>query len=474
MNRYSLKKKMVVYHLIFIFLFFPIYYSYANPAILLARTAIGAGLARIIATRASAIAANDAVYLSLVSNTSRSISSSLLKRISSKISDKSIYKSVGGALSWAGVGYSIGTINENAFVSDEIKVATSGKKRDDGRYDVFINGKNYISDFEPSPDNPFFITINTTENGDVIISDSLNNSYPFYTYFNKKIIQGYDWASVALSYFYQYKNSNQKKVCGLAGVACSVDSPSVKRINKDMGFVTLEYVGVYTESRGFYKKGEVGKFETNVHVHTNSGFKGIPKEPEKQPNQVKESFLKKLNEVSIDIDELTKFYNDIFMEASLSTDYQGVPYSSSNAISKEEVTSSNPELSNLKKSEWFKPAQLNSHSPIQVMPSYSNNNESGDLSGNNVDFKENDIKYPDLKMPTAEQILQPYKSFFPFLQNFSLPSRNVQCPVWSVPFYGKDYKIDSHCPLIEQNRGVIGTIFALVWAFIALRKLLSA
>ncbi|MDE9448575.1 hypothetical protein KKJ04_24525, partial [Xenorhabdus bovienii] len=88
---------------------------------------------------------------------------------SSKISDKSVYKSIGGVLNWAGIGYGIGTINENSFVSNDIKVSTSGKKREDGRYDVFIDGKNYISDFEPSHDAPFFITINTTENGDIII-----------------------------------------------------------------------------------------------------------------------------------------------------------------------------------------------------------------------------------------------------------------------------------------------------------------
>ncbi|CDH24081.1 hypothetical protein XBKB1_2370021 [Xenorhabdus bovienii str. kraussei Becker Underwood] len=35
-------------------------------------------------------------------------------------------------------------------------------------------------------------------------------------------------------------------------------------------------------------------------------------------------------------------------------------------------------------------------------------------------------------------------------------------------------KIDSHCPLIEENSGVIESIFSLVWGFIALRKLLSA
>ncbi|MDE9460834.1 hypothetical protein [Xenorhabdus bovienii] len=473
---YSVNKNSIFYPLIFIFLFFPCYYAYANPVVLMARTGIGVGLGRIIATRASTIAANDAVYLSLVSNTSRSISSTLLKRISSKISDKSVYKSVGGALNWAGIGYGIGTINENSFVSDDIKVSTSGKKREDGRYDVFVNGKNYISNFEPSPDTPFFFTINTTENGNIIISDSLNNSYPFYTYIDKKIINGHDWSNIALTYFYQYKNTNSTKICGLARLSCDVDSPVVKRISKQMNYVTIEYVGTYLESYGYYNKGDSGKFEFNVNISKNSDFNGIPKNPDQQINEAKEQFIAKLNEDNIDIDELTKLYNDIFMEASLSPDYQGVPYSTSNSISKEEVVSSNPELSNLKKSEWFKPAQINSNSPIQVMPSYLNNNESSNSSDNNFNFKEDDIRYPDLDMPTAEQILFPYKSFFPFLQNFTMPSRSAQCPFWDVdiPYINFRGKIDAHCLLIEENRGVIESIFSLAWALMALRRLLSA
>ncbi|MDR0218074.1 MAG: hypothetical protein LBI71_04185 [Enterobacteriaceae bacterium] len=460
----------------FITLFFPFYYAYANPAILLARTGIGVGLARVIANRAAAVAANDGVYLSLVSNTSRSISSSLLRRISSKISDKSVYKTVGGALNWAGIGYGIGSINENSFVSDEIKVATNGKKREDGRYDVSFDGKNYISDFEPSPDTPFFITINTTENGDIIISDSASNSYPFYTTFYEKIINGYDWSNIALSYFHQYKKSNSTKVCGLGRVSCSVDSPSVKRISKQMNYVIIGYVGTYLESQGFYKKGDSGNFEFNVKIYTNSNFSDVPKNPEQKINEAKEQLIDKLNEMKIDVDELTKLYNDMFMEASLSPDYQGVPYSASNPITKQEIISSNPELSNLRKSEWLKPAQINSNSPIQVMPSYSNFTESDNSQNDNADIKEGDIKYPDLDMPTAEQILTPYKSFFPELQNFTIPFRNAQCPVWDVniPFMNYQGKMDLHCPLIEENRGVFESIFVLVWSFMALCRLLSA
>ncbi|QTL38285.1 hypothetical protein HGO23_10080 [Xenorhabdus budapestensis] len=473
---YSVKRHFIFFFLIFIILFPPFYYAYANPVVLLARTGIGVGLARVIANRAAAVAANDGVYLSLVSNTSRSISSTLLKRISSKISDKSVYKTVGGALNWAGVGYGIGTINENSFVSDDIKVATTGKKREDGRYDVSVDGKNYISDFEPSPDTPFFITINTTENGDVIISDSENKLYPFYTYFNKKRIHGHDWSNIALSYFYQYKKSNSTKICGLGRVSCNVDSPSVKRISKQMNYVTIGYVGTYLESQGFYKKGDSGHFEFNVNIYANSNFSDIPKNPEQQINEVKEQLIDKLNEMKIDVDELTKLYNDMFMEASLSPDYQGVPYSASNPITKQEVISSNPELSNLKKSEWLKPAQVNANSPIQVMPSYSNFNESANSQDVNTDIKDGDVKYPDLDMPTAEQILTPYKSFFPELQNFTMPFRNAQCPVWDIdiPYMNFRGGIDSHCTLIEENRDVIESIFVLVWSFLALRRLLSA
>lgn len=35
-------------------------------------------------------------------------------------------------------------------------------------------------------------------------------------------------------------------------------------------------------------------------------------------------------------------------------------------------------------------------------------------------------------------------------------------------------KIDSHCPLIEQNRSAVETIFLIIWGFVALRIILSA
>lgn len=173
--------------------------------------------------------------------------------------------------------------------------------------------------------------------------------------------------------------------------------------------------------------------------------------------------------------------NNVLMNVALQPDYQGVPFSPFSPVTVEELNQAVQEAAvPLTKGMLYQ--QTNYYPPFEsplgeqepgLNQGQSNPSQRPDYS-EEVSPDSLNIKYPELDMPTAEQILQPYKSFFSFLQDFSLPSRSAQYPVWDVLFYGNSYKIDSHCPLIEENKGVIQSVFALVWAFIALRKLLSA
>ncbi len=101
-----------------------------------------------------------------------------------------------------------------------------------------------------------------------------------------------------------------------------------------------------------------------------------------------------------------------------------------------------------------------------------NNGNQGNNNNDNEDYGEPD--YPDLEPPTALQILEPFKKFFPTLQNFKLTAQSATCPTWSFELWNKTFTIDSHCPLLEQQRSLIQLIFSILWAFIALRQLLTA
>jgi len=85
-----------------------------------------------------------------------------------------------------------------------------------------------------------------------------------------------------------------------------------------------------------------------------------------------------------------------------------------------------------------------------------------------------DPNYPNLEPPTAQQILEPFKKFFPEFQNLTIQGKATQCPTWSFNALNHTYTIDSHCPILEQNRAILGALFTLIWSIIAIRKLLSA
>lgn len=85
-----------------------------------------------------------------------------------------------------------------------------------------------------------------------------------------------------------------------------------------------------------------------------------------------------------------------------------------------------------------------------------------------------DPNYPNLEPPTARQILEPFKKFFPEFQNLTIQGKATQCPTWSFNALNRTYTIDSHCPILEQNRAILGALFTLIWSIIAIRKLLSA
>ncbi|MEE7124198.1 hypothetical protein Q0S53_24490, partial [Escherichia coli O7:H7] len=106
------------------------------------------------------------------------------------------------------------------------------------------------------------------------------------------------------------------------------------------------------------------------------------------------------------------------------------------------------------------------------------NNNSGSDTGNNgnIDLGEDPgVKEPELEeTPTARDILTPIINLLPFTNEFNIGSRSASCPVVEFSVFNHQYRIDSHCPLIEQNRSAVETIFLIIWGFVALRIILSA
>ncbi len=83
---------------------------------------------------------------------------------------------------------------------------------------------------------------------------------------------------------------------------------------------------------------------------------------------------------------------------------------------------------------------------------------------------------PNLEVPTAESIISPFKKLLPDLQNFELNKRTAQCPVWTfnIEYLRFHYELREHCDLIEPHKEILKLLFGIIWAFIALRYVLSA
>jgi hypothetical protein len=77
-------------------------------------------------------------------------------------------------------------------------------------------------------------------------------------------------------------------------------------------------------------------------------------------------------------------------------------------------------------------------------------------------------------IPTVQMILDPIFSLFPSLKNFSAPSHNSVCPVGSFDFAGHNFVMDSHCEIIESQRGALGVFFILAWTIAGLIVVLKA
>lgn len=173
--------------------------------------------------------------------------------------------------------------------------------------------------------------------------------------------------------------------------------------------------------------------------------------------------------------------NHLWQKASSQPGFKGVPYPSSSPLTSSDVaslegSSNYPTLADLA---GFSPSDqpANNHSGISPNPGIHTGTSSGSNSSNLPDgfFNSPDVPRPaDPSSPLISEILDPIFSLFPGLKNFSVPSQSASCPKLEVTLFGKDISADTHCQLIEANKGTIGTLATVVYVSISLLIILSA
>ncbi|EBR2769147.1 hypothetical protein B5V48_25675 [Salmonella enterica] len=87
-----------------------------------------------------------------------------------------------------------------------------------------------------------------------------------------------------------------------------------------------------------------------------------------------------------------------------------------------------------------------------------------------------DTAAPELTPDTPESFITPLWNIWPAARDFELHTRAVSCPVFDIPAFGKTYKLDSHCQILERNdvRSLVSVIFPLIYAVVVIGIILSA
>ncbi|MBD1228963.1 hypothetical protein [Xenorhabdus griffiniae] len=230
------------------------------------------------------------------------------------------------------------------------------------------------------------------------------------------------------------------------------------------------------------------KISNLVYLSLNTDYKSNYFKNKNKLNSVKSVSSSELADIlddeSVDNAIVADLMTDLLHDAALQDDYQGIPVSDDDYISESEIADA------LRKLGKDKLTARDLFSPYQnIEIDQLTNNETTINSGNGktdinveakVDLGENpNIKSPDLgELPTGRDIIDPIKNSMPFLSDFKLSGKNATCPTvdshFSLMSHDFHLVIDTHCPLIEQNRTFIELIASLIWALVALRVLLSA
>lgn len=200
--------------------------------------------------------------------------------------------------------------------------------------------------------------------------------------------------------------------------------------------------------------------------------------------------------------------NSAWHEASSNPDYDGVPFAESDPLTGRDVqTWSEPsnELSYPSVGDFVSPQPVSDTFPMPSPNPISNPGETPGTTPNPwtqpadglepVSYEEDDPvddggnesdspseaeeTVPDIpepileQIPTAAEILQPLRHFFPNLSSFALSAQAGACPRPSFDFGGHQFVLRTHCDLIEETHEAITlsclATFALASLLIVLR-----
>ena len=403
--------------------------SYAFlPLLIAGADYAGAAALRTAISRGAAQLAVSAAERQVLENATKTALNQSVKRLVAMSPNPTKFQLATGAITWAGLGSALLDLGDEIFGVDQSAGVSSGGSADYGR-------KFYVGAGSGGT-KPYF-----------------SGDYPESLIYSA----------------YRYQSSNGLLPCNSAsGCTYSAGFSVLSSSTGSSGSTTyqIQYQNSYSTSSG-----------STVTVDRTASYTVLPNASydssiTPQSADITAEQEETAKNTPLNPQRLADVANALLLDAASQSDYAGIPVSSSNPlVTAQDFTDALTAVGRTEptNAEWTTPWEdLETTSDTDTGTDTGGGTDSG--SGSET-ATEPTLDSP----PDGKTILSPLLNIFPAdWGNFSVGSRDAACPVAEFEIWDKNFVIDSHCGLIEQNRELIKIIFLIVWAFSAFRRVMSA
>ncbi|HED2377485.1 TPA: hypothetical protein R4Y26_000980 [Klebsiella pneumoniae] len=407
--------------------------SYAFlPLLIAGADYAGAAALRTAISRGAAQLAVSAAERQVLENATKTALNQSVKRLVAMSPNPTKFQLATGAITWAGLGSALLDLGDEIFGVDQSAGVSSGDSADNGRKFYVGAGSGGTKPYF-SGDYPESLIYSAyryqSSNGLLPCNSASGCSYSA----SFTILSSSTGSSGSTSYQIQYQNSYL------------TSSGSTATVNRTANYTVLSNANF---------DASITPQSADITVEQEETAKNTPLNPQR----------------------LADVANALLLDAASQSDYAGIPVSSSNPlVTASDFTAALTAIGRTEptNAEWTTPWEdLETTSDTDTDTGTDTGTGGGTDSGSGSET----ATEPTLDSPPdGKTILSPLLNIFPAdWGNFSVGSRDAVCPVGEFEIWDKNFVIDSHCGLIEQNRELIKIIFLIVWAFSAFRRVMSA
>lgn len=407
--------------------------SYAFLPLLIAGADFaGAAALRTAISRGAAQLAVSAAERQVLENATKTALNQSVKRLIAMSPNPTKFQLATGAITWAGLGSALLDLGDEIFGVDQSSGVSSGDSADNGRKFYVGAGSGgtrpyFSGDY---PENLIYSAYRYQSSNGLLPCNSAGGcSYSA----SFSILSSSTGSSGSTTYQIQYQNSY------------STSSGSI---------VTVDRTASYTVLPNASYDSSITPQSADITAEQEETAKNTPLNPQR----------------------LADVANALLLDAASQSDYAGIPISSSNPlVTAQDFTDALTAVGRTEptNAEWTTPWE-----DLETTSDTDTGTDTGTGGGGGTDSGSGSetATEPTLDSPPdGKTILSPLLNIFPAdWGNFSVGSRDAVCPVGEFEIWDKNFVIDSHCGLIEQNRELIKIIFLIVWAFSAFRRVMSA